>query len=83
MVNLPKGAKVSTPDDAHQGQKKYYIHNTPVEIVGFFSTKHQSVFTHHDTFLHMHLITKDKSKMGHLDTVLLKKGAMQLSLPQQ
>jgi acetolactate decarboxylase len=38
-----------------------------VEIIGFFSTEHKGVFTHHDSFLHMHLITKDKEKMGHLD----------------
>jgi acetolactate decarboxylase len=74
IVNLPEGTKVSSPDDAHQGQKNYHLQNEQVEIIGFFSTEHKAIFTHHDTFLHMHLITADKTKMGHLDAVRLKKG---------
>ena len=70
IVNLPAGTKVKSPDDAHQGQKKYNLKDEQVEIVGFFSTGHQAILTHHDTFLHMHLITADKTKMGHLEEVL-------------
>ena len=80
IVNLPKGTKVSSPDQAHQGKTNYPIANEEVDILGFFSTEHKAIFTHHDTFLHMHLITSDKSKMGHLDELLLKKGAV-LDLP--
>ena len=80
IVNLPKGSKVSSPDDAHQGQINYHLQNEQVEIIGFFSTEHKAILTHHDTFLHMHLITKDKTKMGHLDEVLLKNG-IKLYLP--
>lgn len=83
IVNLPEGAKVSSPDEAHQGQVNYLIHNQAVEILGFFSTQHQAVFTHHDTWVHLHLITADKQKMGHLDKVVLKKGSMKLYLPQE
>jgi acetolactate decarboxylase len=80
IVNLPKDSKVSSPDDAHQGHKNYHIQNEQVEIIGFFSTEHKAIFTHHDTFLHMHLITADKAKMGHLDEVLFKNG-IKLYLP--
>ncbi|MFA5574217.1 MAG: acetolactate decarboxylase [Brumimicrobium sp.] len=83
IVNLPKGSKVSSPDEAHKGQINYKIINEQSEIVGFFSTKHKAIFTHHDTFLHMHLITFDKQKMGHLDKVLFKKGTMKLYLPKE
>jgi acetolactate decarboxylase len=79
--NLPKGTKVSSPDDAHQGQTNYELSNEEAEIIGFFSTEHKGVFTHHDSFLHMHLITKDKRKMGHLDK--LKIGKMKLYLPKK
>jgi acetolactate decarboxylase len=81
VVNLPEGSKVSSPDDAHRGQVSYKVENTPVEIVGFFSRSHQSVFTHHDTFMHLHLITKNGTIMGHLDAVEFKPGGMQLYLP--
>jgi acetolactate decarboxylase len=83
IVNLPKGVKVSSPAEAHQGQVNYQLEDEEIEIVGFFSTEHKAVFTHHDTFLHMHLITEDKSKMGHLDKVVFKKNAMKLYLPSE
>lgn len=72
VQNLPKGTKVSNPTEAHQGQVNYQIENNDVEIVGFFSRNHKGIFTHHDTFLHMHLITKDHLKMGHLDNVIFE-----------
>lgn len=81
IVNLPKGSKVSSPDEAHKGQKNYKVKNEQSEIIGFFSTEHKAIFTHHDTFLHMHLITADRQKMGHLDEVVFKKGTMKLYLP--
>lgn len=81
VVNLPKGSKVSSPEDAHKGQTNYSLEKEEVTVLGFFSTEHQSIFTHHDTYLHMHLLTSDKQKMGHLDTVLFQKGTVKLYLP--
>lgn len=81
VQNLPEGTIVSSPDEAHQGQTNYPVANEDVEIIGFFSTEHKGVFTHHDSFLHMHLITKDESKMGHLDEVEIEK--MRLYLPKE
>lgn len=83
IVNLPKGSKISSPDEAHKGQKNYELKNEQSEIIGFFSTEHQAIFTHHDTYLHMHLMTTDRKKMGHLDEVLFKKGTMKLYLPTE
>lgn len=81
IQNLPEGTKVSSPEEAHQGQTNYNIENEKAEIIGFFSTDHKGIFTHHDSFLHMHLITKDETKMGHLDE--LEIGEMKLYLPQK
>lgn len=80
IQNLPKETKVSSPDDAHQHQVAYDLYEEYSEIVGFFSTAHQGVFTHHDSFLHMHLITKDENKMGHLDELVIAN--MTLYLPK-
>ncbi|MCF8429908.1 MAG: acetolactate decarboxylase [Bacteroidia bacterium] len=81
VVNLPKDSKVKSAEDAHKGQVKYNLSKKNCEIIGFFSTEHKTIFTHQDTFLHMHLITADRKKMGHLDEVLFKKNTMVLSLP--
>lgn len=83
VVNLPKGSKVSSPDDAHNGQTNFELTNEQVDIIGFFSTEHQAIFTHHDTFLHMHLIAADKTKMGHLDKVIFGKRKIKLYLPTE
>lgn len=83
VVNLPKGSKVSSPKEAHIGQKDFELQNEQAEIIGFFSTEHKGIFTHHETFLHMHLITSDRKKMGHLDHVFFKKSAMKLYLPAE
>lgn len=81
IQNLPEGTKIPSPDEAHEGQKNYNIVNEDAEVIGFFSTEHKGIFTHHDTFLHMHLITKDERKMGHLDK--LEIGKMKLYLPKK
>lgn len=81
IQNLPEGTKVSSPQEAHQGQINYQLNDESVEIVGFFSTEHKGVFTHHDSFLHMHLITTDESKMGHLDELEIEN--MMLYLPKR
>ena len=81
IQNLPEGTKVSSPAEAHIGQTKYHLVNENVELIGFFSTEHQGIFTHHDSFLHMHLITQDEDKMGHLDEMEMAK--MKLYLPKK
>ncbi len=81
IQNLPPGSKVSSPQEAHQGQVNYDLIEEAVEIVGFFSKEHQGIFTHHDRYSHMHLITQDESKMGHLDEVVFKE--MSLFLPKK
>jgi acetolactate decarboxylase len=81
IQNLPKGTIVSSPKDAHQGQTNYELKDEEVTIIGFFSTEHKGIFTHHDSNIHLHLITKDESKMGHLDELDIEK--MSLYLPKK
>lgn len=83
VVNLPKGSKVTSPEEAHEGLTNFELENQHLDILGFFSTEHKAIFTHHDTFLHMHLLTTDKLKMGHLDEVKLEKGTVKLYLPAE
>jgi acetolactate decarboxylase len=68
-VNLPQGRSVSSPDQAHEGLTKYQYKNISGSIIGFFSRKHKAVFTHHDSYLHAHFISDDRSIMGHVDSL--------------
>jgi acetolactate decarboxylase len=81
VVNLPKGTQVSSPEQAHQGQVNYKLRNEEVELIGFFSTKHKGIFTHHDSHIHVHLITTDQSKMGHADVVVFAPKSLRLFFP--
>jgi len=80
VVNLPAGTKVCTPEQAHTAGQEYILRNQTVTLIGFFSTEHQGIFTHHDSFVHIHLITEDRKQMGHLDSIKFKKGT-RLLLP--
>ncbi|RZL34969.1 MAG: alpha-acetolactate decarboxylase [Pedobacter sp.] len=71
IQNLPDGSVVKSPKDAHQGQGKFERTHVNGELIGFFSTQHQTIFTHHDTFLHIHYIDEKRTEMGHLDNLLL------------
>lgn len=80
IVNLPEGSTVRSPQEAHKGKVSYTHTNAHVQILGFFSRNHQGIFTHHDSFLHLHLITSDRSAMGHVDALHWTPGSMKLLL---
>lgn len=84
IQNLPDGTIVKSPKDAHQGQGKYERENVTGEIVGFFSTEHQTVFTHHDTYIHIHFINSERTEMGHIDDLIFNgKTKIKLYLPNE
>lgn len=55
--------------------------NLEVDILGFYSKHHHSIFTHHTTNMHLHVKTKDEQLAGHVDDLTLGAG-MVLSLPK-
>lgn len=59
----------------------FSVADKPVKIVGFWSDKHAGVFTHHDSTVHLHLVTADGKSAGHLDELQLAPGGV-LSLPR-
>src|SRR5690606_35492716 len=84
IQNLPDGTIVKSPKDAHQGQAKYESVKAGGTIVGFFSTAHQTIFTHHDSYIHMHYINSELTEMGHLDDLILGDNAkIKLLLPAE
>jgi len=48
----------------------------------FYSTRHRGIFTHHDTYLHLHLLSADKQKMGHVDGLRFDPKHMRIFLPE-
>ncbi len=71
VMDVPPGTEIHGPDEAHASQKNFTLREVDAELVGFFSTRHKAVFTHHDTNIHVHLVTADRSAMGHVEQLLL------------
>jgi acetolactate decarboxylase len=78
VMNLPKGAVVHSPEEAQKYRQNYSLKNQQVALIGFFSTRHQGIFTHHDSKVHIHLLTADLKQMGHVDDLQLQKGKAKL-----
>lgn len=81
VLNLPPGAEIKVPGDARKGQLNMHTGSMEVDIIGFFSTMHQRIFTHHDSFLHLHMISKDRRLMGHLDELKFSPGGLNFYVP--
>ena len=68
--------------EIHKKSKVFYpITEERTDIPGFYSQNHAGIFTHHDSFIHAHIINADRSKMGHLDQIDMKAGAVSVYLP--
>ena len=76
-------------DDTVHNHKKHKksglngtIKDSKVQVIGFYSTKHKAVFTHHTTNMHMHFKTDDNAIAGHIDDLSLN-GSLTLKLQKQ
>lgn len=67
------------PDGTTQQHEKakvtFTLLDQPVEILGFYSEHHQGVFTHHDSFVHLHVKTPDGKQSGHVEALDLELGS--------
>lgn len=81
IQNLPDGTIIKSPKDAHTNQRKFVRENVAGDIVGFFSKKHQTIFTHHDSFIHIHYINNERTEMGHIDDLIID-NKVKLYLPK-
>lgn len=58
-----------TPVTLKEANYKNALSNQYAQMLGFYSQHHQTVFTHHDSFLHIHYRMANKYQAGHLDIV--------------
>lgn len=67
VMNVPLGLSFQGPDEAHAHKVIYRDKGSEGTLIGFFSTSHKGVFTHHDTNIHVHYLSWDHARMGHVD----------------
>lgn len=71
VIDWKKGVE-HTMDNHKQFSYAGEMINTPVTMLGFYSKHHQSIFTHHTTFMHVHLLDDKAKTVGHLDELQIK-----------
>ena len=80
VINWTKGDTVHT-HKKHKTKGMYgTIKNKEVEMLGFYSKKHKTIFTHHTRNSHIHVKMIGNGVAGHVDDLLLDIG-MILKLP--
>ncbi|MFN3530190.1 MAG: acetolactate decarboxylase [Bacteroidia bacterium] len=69
IIMKPAG-ETTHSHEAHKKAKRHfsYLH-TEIEILGFYSEKHEGVFTHKGERLHMHYMDASTQHMGHIDGI--------------
>lgn len=81
VVNWAEGDTVHTHAKHKASGMHGRLEQEAVEILGFYSDRHQGVFTHHDSKLHMHAKTVAGDFAGHVDELQMNR-AMRLLLPK-
>jgi acetolactate decarboxylase len=71
IIDWKKGVK-HTMDNHKQFAYSTKIEESNLILLGFYSDHHHSVFTHHTTNMHLHLLDEKTKHVGHLDNLTLK-----------
>ncbi|MBL8011887.1 MAG: acetolactate decarboxylase [Flavobacteriales bacterium] len=78
VLAVPENMQVRSREEAHAFDVHLGFVHEPVELIGFFSTAHRTVFAHHDSNIHTHMISPDRKRMGHADVARWRPGGMRL-----
>ncbi len=71
VIDWPEQDMVHTHQKHQESGLNGSFSNEQVKILGFYSEKHKTIFTHHSTNMHLHFITDKLSIAGHVDDVIV------------
>jgi acetolactate decarboxylase len=63
--------------------QKFHLEHDSGELLGFYSEKHQGIFTGSKSFVHVHFLKEDQTFMGHLDEITTNNTSLKLYLPKK
>lgn len=81
VLDVPVGAEVRQRSDVTPHNRHYHLRDSEADALGFFSTQHKSVFTHHDAHIHVHALTPARDWMGHVEGLRFEAGRVQVWVP--
>lgn len=77
VLNKTDNAPPDSTTSQHEKAKvPFVVSEQVVEVLGFYSERHQGVFTRKGSFTHMHFRTPDSKQAGHVDSLELEPGSM-------
>lgn len=79
-VVLPRSPEIAGYQSG-KNQVSYDYKNSKGELIGFYSQQHQGVFTHKESYIHVHFVSEDMTQMGHVDKIALAANGLTLMLP--
>ncbi|UKN01095.1 acetolactate decarboxylase [Paracrocinitomix mangrovi] len=71
VINWPEGDTIHTHEKHVSSGLNGTFTSIDTEILGFYSDSHHGIFTHHSTNMHLHFLSDDKKRSGHLDDLYL------------
>lgn len=81
VINWPAGDSEHSHEKHQASGLQGVSEQQPMQILGFYSTAHKGVFTHHSTLMHLHGRSLDGKVLGHLDALELA-DSMVVKLPR-
>ncbi len=66
---------------AGKNQANYELADQEGELIGFYSQESQGIYTPKNSFVHIHFVSSDRTKMGHLDKISVTDTDLLVSLP--
>lgn len=58
--------------ELHHKAKRYFTYeHITGELIGFYSTQHEGVYTHKGDYTHVHFLDAKRQVMGHLDDIVI------------
>ncbi len=79
-VVLPRSPEVQGYQSG-KNQVTYTYKKNYGQLIGFYSQQHQGIYTHKDSYIHVHYVSDDMTIMGHVDDLLITGQKLKLLLP--
>jgi acetolactate decarboxylase len=76
--DLPPDSTFTGPVEGARYKRHFSFKEADGEVVGVFSRHHRTIFTHHDSFIHLHFLSSDGRAMGHVDGLKFAPGSVVL-----
>jgi len=81
VINWQEGV-AHTSDNHKQFAYSGQFTNQRTTLLGFYSTQHKGIFTHHTSSMHIHFLNNETSLVGHLDDIQIN-DSITLYLPEK